>query len=549
MSGFSIEYAKTGRSRCTGDCKELIGKGVLRLGKTATGFRHWSCVTPFVLKSIGHVELLLGYDSINQEDRDMIVKMFDATGASAPSSPMPMPVSMPTPVTTPAPIVTTPAIPVTPVEHSKDRKRKSIDIEMTVTMATPDVNVTGSEKKKMKSAKKEKKEAEAMAMAMTVVATVASPVAPTPVRVLPSPLPSASSLQLQQPQSISQPMAVDYCLPVRRPGPTYDASEPTYCAMCKVKCQSVFNLKAHCERAKHQRNIMYLAMDPSRGRDRDRASGSIPAPVTPVTAVVEKPKRLLSDIKKERALARMRKAADSSASTVAVAQTPPKASMEVAPVPAPVPVSVQVVVPVVTKVATPAVTPTAKAITKAKKTVVTPVVVVPTPTRAPAAAVVEPKAKKPVVAVVPIPTPIPAPTTTTPMDIAIPTPTTPTHPPIAGFDTDASNTLYPTSQSLEQFGLSHLKQELLSRQLKCGGTLEQRAARLFAIKNKITNKAKTENKTENKTESQGKSKKGGVNSKKPAHVPVVGPVVVPIPTPVVVTAKINSKANSKKTKD
>ena len=57
------------------------------------------------------------------------------------------------------------------------------------------------------------------------------------------------------------------------------------------------------------------------------------------------------------------------------------------------------------------------------------------------------------------------------------------YPPIADFDTDTSNTIYPTSQSLEQFGMSHLKYELQSRQLKCGGTLEQRAARLFTIKN------------------------------------------------------------------
>ena len=44
------------------------------------------------------------------------------------------------------------------------------------------------------------------------------------------------------------------------------------------------------------------------------------------------------------------------------------------------------------------------------------------------------------------------------------------YPPIADFDTDTSNTIYPTSQSLEQFGMSHLKYELQSRHLKCGGT-------------------------------------------------------------------------------
>lgn len=57
------------------------------------------------------------------------------------------------------------------------------------------------------------------------------------------------------------------------------------------------------------------------------------------------------------------------------------------------------------------------------------------------------------------------------------------YPPIPGFDTDKENKLYPTSESLEQFGLEHLKHELMNRKLKCGGTLEQRAARLFAVKN------------------------------------------------------------------
>ncbi|XP_063926836.1 splicing regulator SDE2-like [Zophobas morio] len=38
---------------------------------------------------------------------------------------------------------------------------------------------------------------------------------------------------------------------------------------------------------------------------------------------------------------------------------------------------------------------------------------------------------------------------------------------------------YKTSQELEELGLEFLKQELLARKLKCGGTLEQRAARLY----------------------------------------------------------------------
>jgi hypothetical protein len=37
-------------------------------------------------------------------------------------------------------------------------------------------------------------------------------------------------------------------------------------------------------------------------------------------------------------------------------------------------------------------------------------------------------------------------------------------------------------KDLEAFGLDRLKQELMSRGLKCGGTLEQRAQRLFSVK-------------------------------------------------------------------
>ena len=41
---------------------------------------------------------------------------------------------------------------------------------------------------------------------------------------------------------------------------------------------------------------------------------------------------------------------------------------------------------------------------------------------------------------------------------------------------------YPTSHSLEAFGLEYLKYELSRRGLKCGGTLQQRAERLFSVR-------------------------------------------------------------------
>ena len=41
---------------------------------------------------------------------------------------------------------------------------------------------------------------------------------------------------------------------------------------------------------------------------------------------------------------------------------------------------------------------------------------------------------------------------------------------------------YTSAEELESLGLDRLKQELMTRGLKCGGTLQQRAQRLFATK-------------------------------------------------------------------
>jgi len=41
---------------------------------------------------------------------------------------------------------------------------------------------------------------------------------------------------------------------------------------------------------------------------------------------------------------------------------------------------------------------------------------------------------------------------------------------------------YDTAQDLEQVGLEVLKAALMCRGLKCGGTLQQRAERLFSVK-------------------------------------------------------------------
>lgn len=41
---------------------------------------------------------------------------------------------------------------------------------------------------------------------------------------------------------------------------------------------------------------------------------------------------------------------------------------------------------------------------------------------------------------------------------------------------------YTSAEELESLGLDHLKEALMTRGLKCGGTLQQRAQRLFASK-------------------------------------------------------------------
>lgn len=41
---------------------------------------------------------------------------------------------------------------------------------------------------------------------------------------------------------------------------------------------------------------------------------------------------------------------------------------------------------------------------------------------------------------------------------------------------------YTSAEELESVGLEQLKEELITRGLKCGGTLQQRAQRLFATK-------------------------------------------------------------------
>ena len=42
-----------------------------------------------------------------------------------------------------------------------------------------------------------------------------------------------------------------------------------------------------------------------------------------------------------------------------------------------------------------------------------------------------------------------------------------------------------TAQELERFGLDHLKIELTRQKLKCGGSLEEQANRLFLLKKRI----------------------------------------------------------------
>ena len=60
---------------------------------------------------------------------------------------------------------------------------------------------------------------------------------------------------------------------------------------------------------------------------------------------------------------------------------------------------------------------------------------------------------------------------------------------------DLESETYSTLEAVKQLGLKHLKAELERRGLKAGGTLDERAARLFSVRglseDKISDKLKT----------------------------------------------------------
>jgi hypothetical protein len=74
-----------------------------------------------------------------------------------------------------------------------------------------------------------------------------------------------------------------------------------------------------------------------------------------------------------------------------------------------------------------------------------------------------------------------------PMPVPAPAPApTPTHAEVNTNDRDAAPeidlTAAASADSLKELGLERLKVELQRRGLKCGGTLEQRAERLFSVR-------------------------------------------------------------------
>ncbi|KAI9216871.1 hypothetical protein BC828DRAFT_392542, partial [Blastocladiella britannica] len=81
---YAVEYAKTGRSKCSAGkaCSAQIQKGELRLGthfeSEATGhnmtkYRHWKCTTQKVIESINASENGLGgLDTLTEEDKAMV---------------------------------------------------------------------------------------------------------------------------------------------------------------------------------------------------------------------------------------------------------------------------------------------------------------------------------------------------------------------------------------------------------------------------------------------------------------------------------------------
>ncbi|KAI0747052.1 poly polymerase and DNA-ligase Zn-finger region-domain-containing protein [Daedaleopsis nitida] len=90
-SGYRLEYASTGRAKCTGPkpCKgSQLPKGELRFGslvdfqgKTSFQWRHWGCVTPKIItnmkNSFNEADELDGFDDLSEEDQERIKKAWE----------------------------------------------------------------------------------------------------------------------------------------------------------------------------------------------------------------------------------------------------------------------------------------------------------------------------------------------------------------------------------------------------------------------------------------------------------------------------------------
>lgn len=91
MTGYRVEYATTSRAKCQGPkpCKgTAIAKGDMRFGTWVVmnehgsfKWRHWSCVTPSVLRNVmgtleEKVEELDGFEDLRPEDQEKVKYAF-----------------------------------------------------------------------------------------------------------------------------------------------------------------------------------------------------------------------------------------------------------------------------------------------------------------------------------------------------------------------------------------------------------------------------------------------------------------------------------------
>ena len=95
MSSYLVEPAKSGRSTCKGNCKNLIAKDRLRFGSISqhNGYCYWrclNCVTPAQLRnvenSVGSLQNVDGFDGLTTSQQNQFIKAWNFEAKSPSTS-------------------------------------------------------------------------------------------------------------------------------------------------------------------------------------------------------------------------------------------------------------------------------------------------------------------------------------------------------------------------------------------------------------------------------------------------------------------------------